>query len=180
MSRTTIDVSRIVRIVSVGLAILAGASVYVSYEPQVESLRTRVDEARADVRSGDIVLADRERLRTERAAFERRYARLFAQNPQAVFLRELSATAGRHGIDVVGSASGHARLDSRDETVGTFKRVALTLQLRGSYRNLLAAIAEISQGNEIVAVEVPSLQRDGDSIVASVPVAIFEPGSNVR
>ncbi len=180
MNRSAIDVPRLLRILSAGAAVLAGAVVYASYEPQIDALRARVDDARSEVRSGDTIIADVERLRAERGAFERRYARLLAQNPQAVFLRELAATVRRHGVDLTGSSLGHPRVDPHDDALGTFKRVPLTLQIRGSYRSLLATIADISSGSEIVSVDTPSLQRDGDAVIATVPVAIFEPNAVAR
>jgi hypothetical protein len=50
-----------------------------------------------------------------------------------------------------------------------------TLELRGRYVDLLAAVADLSTGAEMVGVDAPALHRDGDAIVASVPVTLYEP-----
>jgi Tfp pilus assembly protein PilO len=169
---TPIDVPRLIRIASVACAILAGALVYLRFEPDLDATRAQIDDARDELRSEDVVFADVPRLRSERAALRERYARLFAQNPEAVFLRDLDATVRRHGVEVVSSRAGRA---THPPGAAAAPQIPLTLELRGSYRNLLATIVDLSRGDEIVEVDAASLRRDGDALIASVPVAVFEP-----
>jgi Tfp pilus assembly protein PilO len=170
---TPIDVPRLIRIASVACAILAGALVYLRFEPDLDATRAQIDDARDELRSEDVVFADVPRLRSERAALRERYARLFLQNPEAVFLRDLDAAVRRHGVEVVSSRAGRAT--QAPVTTTAPPQIPLTLELRGSYRDLLATIVDLSRGDEIVEVDAPSLRRDGDALIASVPVAVFEP-----
>jgi hypothetical protein len=171
-----IDLSRLVRLATFGGAILAGALAYFTNEPAREALAARLDDARTQLRSDDIVLAETVRLRAKREALRIRYARLFAANPEAIFLRELDWNVRRHALALVSTNARHdGNAEPRDAS--GFGRVALTVELRGSYRHLLEAVVDLSRGKEIVAVDPPNFRRDGRSLVASVPVTIFEPAA---
>jgi Tfp pilus assembly protein PilO len=175
---TPIDVRKIIRIATVLACIVAASFVYFSFAPDVDAATLRVDQAQLQLDSDTSTLSHLGMLRDERAALANRYAHLFAQNPEAVFLRGLSADVVRHGIALVstseardlssGAASGANAAPSNDRT-------QLVIELRGSYRQLLAAIGELSLGPEIVRVDAPTLKRDGNDVIASVPVTIFEP-----
>jgi hypothetical protein len=56
-----------------------------------------------------------------------------------------------------------------------FTRVDLTVELRGTYRDLLATIVDLSLGGAIARVAGPSFRRTGSALVATVPVTLFEP-----
>jgi Tfp pilus assembly protein PilO len=174
---TAIDIPRLIRIVSVALAILAGALVFFHFEPQIDEANARVEDARSQLRSSEVLIAAVPRLRAERDRLRRRYEPVFEENPEAVFLRDLASVVRRHGDNVVSSSTGHTPSDSRTAS-GLFDHVALTLELRGTYRGLLAAIVDLSRGNEIVSVAAPSFRRDGRTLVASVPIEIFEPSGS--
>jgi hypothetical protein len=176
-----VDVPRLIRIASVACAIFAGALVYVGFEPQLDALRAAADGVRSELRSDDIVFADEPRLREERDALRRRYANLFRKNPQAVFFSDLAVVVRRHRVELVSTNAGGAPPDGgANPTTDPFARSIFTLELRGPYRRLLATIVDLSRGREIVRVEAPSFRRDGDSLVASVPVSIFEPAADAR
>jgi hypothetical protein len=174
---TPIDVPRLIRIVTLLFAVLAGALVFFAYEPQTEALALRLDDAEAELRSDDIAFAEIAHLQFERRQLSERYAQLFAESPEAVFLRELAATAHRHGITLVSTSASPDVPIARDESPRAllFQRTRLALELRGTYRGLLTAIGELSIGPEIVEVGAPGLHRDRDRIVASVPITIYEP-----
>jgi Tfp pilus assembly protein PilO len=181
MNAAPIDVPRLIRIASLLFAILAGALVYFAYQPQIDGLQTRLDDAEAQLRSEEVAFTEMPRLRAERFALAERYDALFEQNPEAVFLRELASTVHRHDVRLVatsvtpdataenGPAAAHPAL---------FKQTGVSLELRGTYAHLLGAIGDLSRGSEIVGVDPPTLRRDGDAVVASVPVTIYEPSKN--
>lgn len=181
-----VDVPRLIRIVTAACAIAAGALVYLRFEPDVQSVSAEADDARAELRSDDVVIAEMPRLRGERDALRRRYDRLFAQDPEALFLRDLDADARRHDVAVVststlaGSAAGAgeppaSRGERGERGDSPFPQISLTLELRGAYRALLETVGDLSRGSEIVSVGQPSLRRDGAALVASVPITIYEP-----
>ncbi len=174
MSASEIDVPRLIRIATFLLAILVGSVVFVSYEPHVEGLQLRLADAETTLRSDEIAFAEAPHVRAERDALARRYRSLFAEHPQAVFLRELGKLVRKHGVRIVSTVvAGEARDTAHND--GIFAATHVDLELNGRYAPLLATVDELSQGLEIVRVDAPTLKRDGDgpNLQANVPVTIF-------
>lgn len=172
---TRIDVPRLIRIATFLVSVAATAAVYLTYQPQIEAVQQRIDENNDELRSDDVAFHEANLLRGERATLSARYASLFAQDAQAVFVRELATTVRRHGVELV--ATNVAPDDPSDARGASalFSKTQLALELRGSYRRLLTTIADLSLGSEIVEVRASSLSREGTELVAKVPLAIYEP-----
>jgi hypothetical protein len=49
------------------------------------------------------------------------------------------------------------------------------LSLEGGYAELLGAIADLSRGDALVSVEIPTIRRSAVALVAEVPVTLYEP-----
>ncbi len=173
---SAIDIGRALRIATFLCAALAGAFVYFAYEPQAAAAQQRVDDAQARLRSDEVAFSEMPHLRLERAELEHRYAQLFEQNAEAVFLRELASTVRRHGV-MLATTSVSQDLDAPPTVAkpALFSANRVSLELRGTYRDLLGAIGDLSLGSEIVAVEPPSMRRDGSTIAATVRAVIYEP-----
>jgi hypothetical protein len=176
-----IDIPRLIRIATLLGAVLAGSLVYFAYLPRVEALRFRIEDAETSLRSAEIAASEMPRLRAERDILATRYARVLSQNADAVFLRELVAAARRGGTALVTTSLSRSANASQDGShSGLLMQTRGTVELRGAYRNVLVVIAELSSGADIVAVDPPSVRRDGRSVVASVPVTIYEPAPAAR
>jgi Tfp pilus assembly protein PilO len=174
-----INVPRLIRLATLSFALLAGTLVYFTFAPVAGGLQQRIDDAQATLRSDEVAFSEAPHVRDERDALGRRYAALFAQNPEAVFLRELSADVHASGVTLLSTS---VTQDASGSKAGSTPNALLAptrmqIELRGSYRRVLSAVAELSLGSEIVNVAAPSLRRDGDAVIASIPVTIYEPQS---
>jgi hypothetical protein len=175
----TVNVPRLIRIATLSFALLGGALVYFTFAPAVDGLQQRIDDAQETLRSGDVAFSEISHVRTERDELARRYARLFSQNPEAVFLRELSATVRARRVTLLSTSVSRDPSGVRAEAThgALLAPTLLQIELRGRYAPVLAAIGDLSLGSEIVDVQAPSLRRDGDAVIASIPVTIYEPGA---
>lgn len=173
---TAVDITRLIRIGALALAMLAVALVYFAYTPTIDTLHARIDDGQNELRSDEIALSQVPMLRAERTKLGERYASLFAQNPEAVFVRELATTIHRHHVALLATsvAQDSATLASDGPAI-PFIRTHVLIEMRGTYRALLATISDLSTGSEIVEVLEPSLRRDGAAVIASVPAVIYEP-----
>jgi hypothetical protein len=178
MSTQPVDVPRLIRIATLLFAILAGSLVYFAYEPSVDGAQTKLEDGQAQLRSEDVAFAEIPRLRAERGALSRRYDPIFALNAQASFLRELAQTVRRHHVTLV-STSVEADASPANEAAtalpALLRQTHVSLELRGTYPHLLATVAEVSRGPNIVGAGEPALRRADGAIVATVPVTIYEP-----
>ena len=104
MNTSQVNVPRLIRIATLLFAILAGALVYLTYEPAAEALGQRLSDDTSTLRSDETVLHTLPQLRRSRDELARQYATLFAQNPEAVFLRDLSSATERHGVTLVSTS----------------------------------------------------------------------------
>jgi Tfp pilus assembly protein PilO len=173
-----IDVRRLIRIVTFLFSVVAAAIVYLSFAPQIDAASARIDAAQSQLDSDESSFSELGVLRNERDTLARRYAHLFAQNPEAVFLRGLASDVARHGVTLVATTETRDTTPqpANDPDAGSgSEKTLLSVEMRGPYRNLLAAIGELSLGPEIVRVDMPTLRRDGGDVTALVPVTIFEP-----
>ncbi len=173
-----IDIPRLIRIATLLFTLLGGSIVYFTFAPSVDALQQRIDDAQATLRSDEVAFSEVPHVRVERDALAHRYATLFGQNPEAVFLRELSSTVRRNRVALLStSVSRDANGPKPQPLSSLLAPTALQIELRGSYAHVLAAIGDLSLGSEIVNVAAPSLRRDDDAVIASIPVTIYEPGS---
>ncbi len=174
-----IDVRRLIRIATFLFCVVAAMLVYLSFAPQIDASGERIDAAQSQLNSDESSFSELGVLRSERDTLARRYARLFAQNPEAVFLRGLASDVARHGVTLVATTETRdtsSQAAANDPEAGSpGEKTLLSVEMRGHYRNLLAAIGELSLGPEIVRVDMPTLRRDGADVTALVPVTIFEP-----
>jgi hypothetical protein len=173
-----IDVRRLIRIATFLFCVVAATLVYLSYAPQIDASGERIDAAESQLNSDESSFSELGVLHSERDMLSRRYARLFAQNPEAVFLRGLASDVARHGVTLVATTEtrdASAQPANAPDAGPAAEKTQLAVEMRGHYRNLLAAIGELSLGPEIVRVDMPTLRRDGGDVTALVPVTIFEP-----
>ncbi|MBD5655817.1 MAG: hypothetical protein IAI50_11655 [Candidatus Eremiobacteraeota bacterium] len=171
-----VDVPRLIRLATLFFALLAASLVYFGYRSQIEALQYRIEDAEAALRSDEVAASEMPRLRDERNALAARYSRLLRQNAEAVFLRELMTIARARGLTLLTTSLVPGNDAPHDGTrLELLVPTRVTLQLQGPYRNVLVAISELSTGSEIVAVEPPTMRRDGSVVDASVPVTIYEP-----
>jgi len=175
MSDTSIDVPRLIRIATLLLSILGGSLVYFTFAPQIDAATLRLDDAEANLRSQDVALSEMPRLRVEREQLVRRYETSFAKNPQAVFLRDLASTVARHDVALVSTNVSQQTVQNTNPQAALFKETGVLLELRGAYRDLLGTVRDLSNGSAIVAVDSPAIRRDGNALIANVPVTIYEP-----
>lgn len=184
-----IDVTRLIRIAALLFSIAAACGVYATFEPQIDALVQRVDDNNSELRSDEVAASNATALRGERAHLAVRFATLVAQNPQAVFVRELATAVRRNGVTLLSTVVTAPAPGDVPEAGALFTKTHLSVGLRGSYRRLLTTIADLSAGSEIVEVLPPSLTRERDEISATVPLDIYEPvhssrtplrGENVR
>ncbi len=179
-AKGVVNVPRLIAIVTLLLCVLGASLVYFAFDPQVEALRMRLDDEQATLRSEEVAFAEIPHVRFERDQLARRYDGLLAENPEAVFLSDLDAVTRRHDLHLTATTINHdpatagQASDPRVEH-SLFIQTQVRLELRGTYRHLLAAIGDLSLGSEIVRVDAPSLQRSDGELAASIPVTIFEP-----
>jgi Tfp pilus assembly protein PilO len=176
MTAVPVDVPRLIRIATLLFSILSGSLVWLAYQPQIASLETRLDNDQSALRSEEVAFAETPRLRSERERLARRYGTLLGANPEAIFLRELAWNIRRHGVTLQSSAASQDRpVPGLRAPAALLGQTQLSIELRGSYRGLLAAVGELSHGSEIVGVNTPALRRDGDAVVATIPLTIYAP-----
>lgn len=171
-----IDIARLIRLATVLFAVAAGFGVYLTFSPQIDAMQQRVDDNNSELRSDEVALSNAVPLHVERATLSKRYAALVAQNPQAVFVRELATTVHRNGVSLVTTSITPEPADTERAPGALFSKTHLSVSLRGTYRRLLATIGDLSMGSEIVEVLAPNLTREGTgTIAATVPLNIYEP-----
>lgn len=178
MNATAIDVPRLIRIATVLFVLFAGCSVFFAYAPTIDALQAQLDVSETILRSDDVAFAEMPHVRMERDELAARYRDLFAQNPEAVFVRELGALVRRHGVALVSSVVARDARDARERSpTDIFTATHVDLEMQGAYPQLLAAIEDLSRGSEIVRVDAPTLKRDAPAspVDATIPVTIFEP-----
>ena len=178
MSANQTNVARLIKIATLLFGILAGSLVYLTFEPKVDVAQRTLQDDESMLRSDEVVFSAVPGLRLERAQLAKRYAGLFSENAEALFLRDLSTLARLHDVSVV-SASLSTDPPPASRLPGTlFQRTAMQLELHGEYRNLLAAISDLSHGTAVVNVGLPSIRRDGAALLATIPLQIDEPARN--
>jgi hypothetical protein len=176
---TAIDGGRLIKIASALVALASAALVFFATEPALGALEVQADEARATLRSDAVVLGSDGVLRAQRYHLKRRFAHLFQHDAEGVFLGDADGAASRHGTSIVSVTT--ATVDGRDTAaprVVPFGHADLTLQFRGAYGALLETIADVSRGREIVAVRSASIRREGDALIATVPVTLYDPAAS--
>jgi len=169
------SVVRLIRASAIACAIATAAVIYLSNEPRISTLSNRLEETNVVLRSDDIVLANSGRARARLNLLRRRYDRMLRRGVEAAFIRDLDADVRRHGANVVSTTA------ERDGSTGSaadgetaMRRIELTIELSGSYRSLLGTIANLSDGRQIVDVRSISLRRADTSLIARVPISLFE------
>lgn len=172
----SIDAPRTIRIATLLAALAAGVLVYLAYAPRIAAAERRLDDDVAQLASDEIAIGETAAMRASRDVLARRYAALFAKSPQAVFVRDLGKTALRSGVTIVGTTATHdPEADAARAPGSVLRGTTMTVELAGSYRGVLAAIADLSLGSEVVRVDAPTLRRRDGGVDATIPITLFEP-----
>jgi hypothetical protein len=172
------NLPRLIKIATLLCGILAGSLVYFTFEPKVDVAQRQLDDDESMLRSDEVMFSAMPGLRLKRAQLASRYAGLLTENPEAVFLRELSGLARLRGVSIV-SASLSTEFPATGRTSRTlFQRTAMQLELHGEYRSLLSAISDLSRGTVVVDVGLPAIRRDGTALLATIPLEIGEPAQD--
>jgi hypothetical protein len=168
---------RIVRLASFVCALGAALLVSIAYRPQFESARAALSGAELQLRSGEIAAAQTAELQRRRRDLAARYSAAFGGHVQARFLRELARTLKRHRAALTASAAAPAAAAAGGGNAyrSAFAATRLSLELRGTYRDLVTVIGELSYGTELVRVEAPSFHLAGNLLGAVVPVNVYDP-----
>jgi hypothetical protein len=172
-----LDVARLLRIATLACAAGAAMLVHGAFAPRFDALRGELADAQRQLRSDEVNAQELTRLARREPELAARYAAPFSGNAQAGFLTELARTLRYHRVTLAStSASAGAQPGDRSETFqSAFPASHLGLELDGSYRDIVGAIAELSEGPELVRVEAPSFHRTGARLGAVVPVTIYDP-----
>ncbi len=166
---------RLIKIATLLFGILAGSLVYFVFEPQVDVAQRTLEDDESMLRSNEVVFNAVPGLRLKQAELAKRYAGLFNDNPEAVFLRELSTLARLHRVTVVSASLSTDLTEPARGSHTLFQQTAMQLELHGEYRDLLIAISDLSRGTAVVDVGLPAIRRDGTALLATVPLEIGEP-----
>jgi hypothetical protein len=164
-----------IRVSAIACAIGAAALVYFSSEPKLSALSDHLAETSAVLRSDDIVLSNVARVRAQHDLLQHRLSRILRRDVEATFIRDLDSDARRHAADVVSTTAQHDGVEGTTDDADTgLRHFDFTIELRGGYRSLLATIANLSSGNQMVEVRSISLRRSDRSLIARVPIVLFE------
>ncbi len=168
---------RAMRTATLACTLAACAAVLLAYRGPLDDARDAVANERLQLRSDATTFAELARLRRDRPLLAARYATSFSGNAQARFIRELAWELRRRRV-VLASSSATAdqtALPGPGAYHSAFGASRLNLELRGTYRNIIAAIAGLSAGSELVRVEPASIHRAGTELSALVPVTVYDP-----
>ena len=172
------NVPRLIRISAALACVSVAALVDVDFQPRISAAQQRLDFDRQTLRSNEEAFAAEPRVAREDAAMTAKYGRLLRENPQAAFLRSLVRIASKDHIRILAATAADA-----DETSWTsaapspdsFAPLRYSVEMAGSYRALLAAVADMSRGPELVRVKTPSLARYESMLTATVPIELLLP-----
>jgi hypothetical protein len=151
---------------SVSIAVL-GSLVVVSWEEGRIAQRSFANDAlAAQIAAADVRLAGAKDLQAQQLELRRRIRRTAggssAAQPVARFLRDASRNAGAHGVVVTALAADGAPLTAAPGASERNARAAalpFQLSLEGEYRDVLAALRELSNLGVPAALELTSLVR---------------------
>ncbi len=145
--------------------------------PRLEALRGELADAEQQLRSDEVTAAELARLTRREPELSARYATAFNGHAQTVFLRELARTLDRRHLALMSTSAAPAGQpdESTDRIRSAFATTRLSLELHGAYRDIVGALADLSNGSELVRVEAPSFHRAGGQVSADVPVTIYDP-----
>lgn len=167
--------ARWARLATAGLAFGTAALIVAAYRPRFEATGAALASAELQLRSDEITLARLPEMTQRRTELATRYAAAFGGNPQAAFVRELGRTLDRHRVRLTSSVATEEPDVASGGYRSAFPASKLSLELRGRYRDLIAVIAGLSHGGELVRVEAPSFHRDASELAADVPLTLYEP-----
>lgn len=160
------------RLLFVAVAAGAVSTAYVQTEPAISDAQLRLRSAELTLRSDEVTFAAMAQLRAEERRLRIRFGREFGIDPQARTLRALALVTRRHHLDFSSSQSAPGMPEGRAKP-NEFEDVHLNLELRGRYRDALAAIDELTRDCQIVRVESATLHRSAETLVLDLSIAIL-------
>jgi hypothetical protein len=172
------NVSRLIKLATLLFGVLAGGVVYLTLEPNVDAAQRTLDDDEAMLRSDEVAFSTLPGLRLKRDVLAKQYAGLFNRNAEAVFLGELGALTRLHRVSIVSASLSEGAKAAPGAPGKTFGQTSMQLELHGRYRDLLAAVSDLSRGTALVDVGLPSLRRDGRALLATIPLQIDEPAKD--
>jgi hypothetical protein len=171
------ELVRLVKILTIAGAIVAAALVHAAFRPRFEALQGELADAGRQLRSDEVTAAELSRLTRRKPELAARYATAFNGHAQAVFLRELARTLNRRHLALTSTsaAPGLPPDGTSNAFRSAFAATRLSLELHGAYRDIVDALVDLSNGSELVRVEVPSFHRADGQVSADVPVTLYDP-----
>jgi hypothetical protein len=142
----------------------------------VDAARRRYADDEGRLQSDRVIFATRTSLERERRDLGRRHHGLASGAAESEFVRTLAQIARRHGVIVSAIDLTSDVADAhRSERGNAIRGLGLRVELRGSYRALLASLVELARDSDAVHVDTPSFHADGGGLAASIPVIILRP-----
>lgn len=174
---------RTVRALTILGAMIAG---FFFLQPDVTLAMQRLDQDRGRLHSDEVVFATQATIERERTRLLSRHRSIADGEAQSDLMHKLALLARRHSIRVMAidaATIATSPLQHRGPD-GNLDQLRLRIEMRGSYRGLLATIDELARISDAVRIEAPSLHWDGTALGASVPLFILRAhvvnGSDVR
>jgi hypothetical protein len=168
---TRSDAGRLLRIATFACAAGAAVLVHLAFGPRSDALRGELADAQRQLHSDAVSAAELARLTQREPELAARYAAAFGGNAQAIFLGELARALRRHHV-ALASTSASTETDAGFRSAFTAAHVSL--EIDGSYRDIVGTLADLSDGSQLVRVGAPSLHRAGSLLGAVVPVTIYD------
>jgi hypothetical protein len=157
-----------------GLVILGAAlSGLFFLQPDVTVEMTRIEQDRGRLHSDEVVLATRGAIERERARLYSRHRAVAEGEVQSSFLRQLAIVARRHSVRIISVDAATMPIAPVQRRSEALEQLPLHMEMRGTYRALLASLDELSRITDGVRVETPSFHWEGTTLGASVPVFII-------
>jgi hypothetical protein len=143
----------------------------------VDSARRRYADDEGRLQSDRVIFATRTSLERERRDLDRRHPALATGASQSEFVRTLAQVTRRHSVTVsaIELTSDAPDANQRGRGRNAIRGLGLRLELRGSYRSLLASLVELATASDAVHVDLPSFHADGNGLAASIPIVVLRP-----
>ena len=154
-------------------ASLAAVFAGLSFDGALAELNRRATDDRATLASDRVAFSEQAHLQAKRTLLRDRLRAMLRDDAEAQLIRELGRIAHRRHVWIEEAAT-LARAQTHLLAESTGER--LTLRLRGTYRDLLLSLDDLSLGPAVVDVDTPTISKQGGQLEASIPVTLVVDG----